>query len=82
MVSSSSLTSAKVTSRVNDAEEDLDYVEPRAARRAEMHGDSGVFVEPGPHFGVAVGGLVVADDAQPDPGVGLATSLRHVRASA
>jgi hypothetical protein len=36
----------------DDAEEDLDQVQPRAARRREMQCDPGVFVQPGLNVGV------------------------------
>jgi hypothetical protein len=53
----------------DDAEEDLDHVQPRAACRCEMQCDSPVLGQPGSHGRVFVGGVVVADDAQPDVGM-------------
>lgn len=40
-----------------------------------MQGDPRVFVQPRLDIGVLVGGVVIADDAQPDSGVGFGDQL-------
>src|SRR5438552_8864863 len=54
----------------DDREEDLNEVQPRPGRRREMQGDPGVPGQPGPHVGVGVRAVVVADDVQRHPRVG------------
>jgi len=48
----------------DDAEEDLDHVQPGATRRREMHGDPRIRSQRGLHVGTLVRGVVVADDVQ------------------
>ena len=55
----------------DDGEEDLNEVEPGPGRGREVQGDPGVPGQPGPHVGVGVGAVVVADDVQRHPRVGL-----------
>ena len=44
---------------LNNAEPDLDQVQPRAGGRGEVDVDPGICGEPGLHFGGLVGGVVV-----------------------
>jgi hypothetical protein len=50
----------------DDAEEDLDDVQPRSRGRCLVH-DSWVLGQPGLHSRVLAGAVVVADDVQLDP---------------
>lgn len=61
----------------DDAEEDLDQVEPGSRGRGEVQGDPGVLGEPCLHAGVLVGGVVVGDHVQLHPGVGFADLLEE-----
>jgi len=65
----------------DDAEEDLDHVQPGAAGRGVVQGDPLVLGQPGSHVGMLVGGVVVADDVQLGAGMALATCLRKARNS-
>ncbi len=61
----------------DDAEEDLDHVQPAAAGGGEVQVDAGVLRESGLDVGVLVGGVVVAHHVQLDPGVGLGDLLEE-----
>ena len=54
----------------DDAEPDLDQVQPGPRGRGEVHVDLGVVGEPGLHLGVLVRGVVVHDQMQVLVGVG------------
>jgi len=63
----------------DDAEEDFDHVHPRSRRGGEVHGDPRILGEPVLDLGVFVGGVVVGDHVQADPGVGLGHQLEEVQ---
>ena len=46
------------------AEESLDHVQPRGRVRREMHVKLQILVQPCPHSGVLVGGVVIGDQVQ------------------
>ncbi len=81
MAAMRSLTEVKVPRRIawrdDDAEEDLDHVQPGARGRCEVHRDARVLGQPGLDGGVFVGGVVVRDDVQLDPRVGLGDQLQE-----
>jgi hypothetical protein len=55
----------------------IHHVQPAAAGRGEVQLDSEVPGQPGLDVGVLVGGVVVADHVQGDPGVGAGDSLEE-----
>ena len=61
----------------DDPEEDLDHVQPRSRGRGEVHRDSRVACEPGLHRRVFMGGVVVHDQVQLHPRVGLRDLLEE-----
>src|SRR6476659_9049094 len=63
----------------DDSEEDLHQVQPGSRRRGEVQRDPRVAGQPGLDLGVLVGGVVVADDVQPPPRVGLGDLLEETQ---
>ena len=55
----------------DDAEEDLDHVQPGRRGRGEVRGDPGVLRQPRRHVLALAGAVVVGDDAQRDARVRL-----------
>src|SRR6266513_4395169 len=55
----------------DDREEDLNEIQPRPGRGREVQGDPGVPGQPGTHVRVGAGAVVVADQVQRHPGIGL-----------
>src|SRR3954468_11319863 len=61
----------------DDREEAFDEVEPAAAGWGEVDVDAGVLGQPRLDRGMLVGGVVVADEVQLDPRVGLGDLLEE-----
>ncbi len=57
------------------AEEAFDHVQPRGTGRSEVHMESRVALEPGSDLWMLMGGMVVDDQMQIEPGRGFAFDL-------